>query len=149
MSSSFYSLFHSLPWIAACGLLAAALALVCAFRVKGGLVRLTLLALVLLGFAPTGLVVAAMHPELWDARYRAYKAFYRDIELGMSREQVLALMEQHYPATGPRRLPKLWEDTPTELDFFMSAEGQNEPNCEGILLTLENGRVCRRRYSAD
>lgn len=90
-----------------------------------------------------------MYPELVDSRFRAYNEFYGDIELGMSREQVLELMEQHYPAVGPRKLPTVRVDTPTDLVFFMNAEGESEPDCEGIVLELERGRVTRRRYSED
>ena len=98
---------------------------------------------------PAVYVFLGFHPELVDARYRTYKAFYSDIRQGMTREEVLSLVDRLYPSTGPRQRPKIMEDTPERLGFFMSAETSIEPNCEGIFLTLQGGRVSRKEYVRD
>lgn len=98
---------------------------------------------------PAAYVYLAFHPELIDARYRTYKAFYGDIREGMTREEVLSLVDRHYPLSGPRQPPKIMQDTPERLGFFMTAETSFEPNCEGIFLTLQGGRVSRKDYSPD
>ena len=67
----------------------------------------------------------------------------------MTREQVLAAMDQRYPTNGSRKRPKIMDDTPESLGFFMNPETSREPNCEGIFLTLERGRVTRKVYSPD
>jgi len=59
------------------------------------------------------------------------------------------LLDRHYPASGPRRRPKVMTDEPGRLGFFMDPERYREPNCEGIFLTLTNGRVAGKWYSAD
>jgi hypothetical protein len=40
-------------------------------------------------------------------------------------------------------------DTPDGLGFFMNPEASREPNCEGIFLRLEQGRVTKKTYSPD
>lgn len=97
----------------------------------------------------SGAVLIAFHPELADARYRTFKAFFRDIRIGMTRKQVLSIMDHHYPAEGRRKRPKIQGDTAEGLGFFMNPETSSEPKCEGILLSLERGRVVSKLYSAD
>lgn len=135
--------------IAAFGGLAALLAIVIARRTKRRIVTVIMILLALAFTVPAGFVFLAFHPELVDGRFRTYKRFYRDIQVGMTREQVLAAMEKHYPPNGPRKRPMIIDDTPRSLDFFMNPETSREPNCEGIFLTLEAGRVTRMSYSAD
>jgi len=104
-------------------------------------------ALVLL--APSVLVAIALKPELIDGRFRTYKRFYRDIQVGMLRNQVMELVNQHYPSDGIRHHPNVITDTKDNLSFFINSEGSREPNCEGIFLTMQNYRVVNKQYSAD
>jgi hypothetical protein len=140
---------HSFVLIAAFGALAALVAIIIACRARRGLVTAMMIVLALALMIPAGFVIMAFHPELVDGRFRTYKEFYRDIEVGMTCEQVLAAMEERYPANGPRKRPMIIGDTPQSLDFFMNPETSREPNCEGIFLMLEAGRVTRMSYSAD
>jgi len=71
------------------------------------------------------------------------------IQPGMTRFEVLASLERHYPAGGPRQRPKIMKDTADELGFFMNPEDSYEPNCEGIFLDFADGKVTRKRYSRD
>lgn len=98
---------------------------------------------------PCWLLMAVFFPEWIDGRYRAYRNFYDDISPGMTREQVLASMEKSYPPGGPRKRPRVNADTPENLSFFMDPEGSREPNHEGIILHLSDGRVTRKIYSGD
>ena len=98
---------------------------------------------------PAYLLIAVFSPQWIDARHRAYRTFFDGIEVGMSREQVLASLDIHYPADGPRQRPKIMKDSREELGFFMNPEDSHEPNCEGIFLDLSEGKVERKRYSRD
>jgi hypothetical protein len=140
---------HPFILIAAGSALAALVAIVIACRANSGLVTAMMIVLALLFIAPAGCVFLAFHPELVDGRFRTYKRFYRDIQVGMTREQVLAAMEQRYPTNRLRKRPTILNDTPEGLGFFMNPETSSEPNCEGIFLTLEAGRVAKIVYSAD
>jgi hypothetical protein len=88
-------------------------------------------------------------PELVDGRFRTYKQFYHDIEIGMTREQVFEVMEKRYAANPARQRPKIMGDTPERLGFFMNPEKSREPNCEGIFLAIKDGKVIRKQYSMD
>jgi hypothetical protein len=140
---------HPFILIAAVSALAALVTIVIAYRAKSGLITAMMLALALVFIAPTGFVLVAFKPELIDGRFRAYKRFYRDIQVGMTREQVFEVMEERYPTNGLRKRPLLIQDTPQGLGFFMNPETSSEPNCEGIFITLEAGRVSNLSYSAD
>ncbi len=105
--------------------------------------------LALIFLLPAGYLFVGLNPWLVDSRFRTYRAFYRDIEVGMTRDQVLAVMERRYPADGLRKRPKIMDDTSQRLGFFMNPETSREPNCEGIFLALEGGRVTKIVYSAD
>lgn len=140
---------HPFVLIAAVGVFVALVAIVIAFSAKRGFVIAMLLVLALVCLVPAGCVFLTFHPELVDGRFRTYKKFYGDIQVGMTREQVLAAMEKRYPANGPRKRPTILNDTPVGLGFFMNPETSREPNCEGIFLTLEAGRVTKKVYSAD
>ena len=98
---------------------------------------------------PSCLIILVLNPWLVDARFATYRAFYKDIEIGMTRSQVKNLIQQHYPDGGSRVAPILLEDTDVSLDFFMNPESNKEPNCEGIFLTMQNDQVTRIFYSAD
>ena len=80
--------------LAAVGAVAALIAVVIACRARSGFVTAIVLVLALVFIAPTAYVFLAFHPELADGRFRTYKAFYRDIQIGMTREQVLGAIER-------------------------------------------------------
>jgi hypothetical protein len=140
---------HPIILIAVIGALLALGAVVVACTVRSGGVRALMIVLALVCLIPAGFVLVALHPELVDGRFRTYKAFYRDIQIGMTRDEVLAVLDQHYPASGARQRPKIMEDEPESLGFFMNPERSREPNCEGIFLRLEQGRVTKKDYSPD
>ena len=130
-------------------LLASILCAVCAFFVPGGLRRAILLGAALVLLVPSAAVAHAAFPWVFDARYRAYKALYEDIEVGMTRSEVLGTVENHYPAGGKRLRPKVLENTSDRMGFFMNPEGPCEPNCEGIFLEMQDDRVVSMKYSPD
>ncbi len=140
---------HSCILIPAFAALAALVAIIIAFRAKRWIVSAMMIVLSLVFIVPACYVFLAFHPELVDGRFRTFKKFYSDIRTGMTRGQVLVAMEKCYPADGPRKRPTIIGDTPQNLDFFMNPETSREPNCEGIFLTLEAGRVTKMSYSAD
>lgn len=141
--------FHPVILAAVIGAGAALAALVVAWLVRSSVVKAMMILMALVFMVPAAYVFVGLNPGLFDSRFRTYQAFYKDIELGMTREQVLTLLERHYPADGSRKRPKILNDTPDALGFFMNPETSTEPNCEGIFLTLEGGRVTKRVYSAD
>jgi len=111
-------------------------------RVLFGLVAVLLLAVGVFFSQP-------VFPQLFDRRIAAYQRFYRAIDEGMTRAEVLETRDRLYPEGDTRQPPVVMEDVPRSLGFFMNSEGEVEPNCEGIFLDLENGRVVRKRYSRD
>lgn len=140
---------HPFFLIAGIGLLIALVLVVFACRAKSALATVLLLLFALIFIVPTGYLFLALHPELVDGRYRTYKAFYGDIKVGMTHDQVIAAMEARYPKGGKRQAPKILADTADGLSFFMNPESSREPNCEGIFLGLTNGSVASKTYSAD
>jgi hypothetical protein len=108
-----------------------------------------MIVLALVFLMPAAFVVVALNPWLVDSRFRTYRAFYKDIRVGMTRDQVLSIMEHRYPTNGSRGCPKVLHDWPGGLGFFMNPEKSKEPNCEGIFLEFEQGRVTKKVYSAD
>ncbi len=135
------------PLLVSGSLLLAIIAAIVPFRKKRLAVRITsgfASALLLLG--ATG--ISILNPGILDPRFRAYQRFYSDISPGMSRAQVIALRDRHYPADGPRESPELFEQE-GRFYFFMNPEGAREPNCEGIFLTLYNNTVIGKHYSPD
>jgi hypothetical protein len=140
---------HPFILIAAVGVLLALTTVLVACKARSRFVMVMMLLLTLVFLAPAGYVFLAFHPELVDGRFRTYKKFYRDVQIGMTREQVLAAMERRYPAAGRRKRPKIMDDTPSSLGFFMNPESSREPNCEGIFLTLDKGHVTKIVYSPD
>ncbi len=140
---------HPIVLIAALGAIAALIAVILACRVRRGLVRGVLVFLALAFLVPVAYVSSALHPEWVDDRFRTYKAFYRDVQIGMTRAQVFSALERRYPAGGPRQRPMVMQNDPDRLGFFMNPETSREPNCEGIFLTLHGGRVAEKDYSPD
>ena len=140
---------HPIFVLAALGVAATVLMLIIAFRVRSLGLKLLLVLISLLTLAPAGLVVVSAYPEWIDARYRSYKTFFADIQLGMTREEVMAVQDRLYPADGPRKKPSIILEDERSLTFFMHPEHATEPNCEGIFLAFENGRLKSKTYSPD
>jgi hypothetical protein len=145
MSSSTHPIFI----IAVLGAAASVIMLITVFRVRSWGLKVLLGLIALVTLAPAGLVLYAMHPEWMDARYRSYKAFYEGIRLGMTREEIMALQTQLYPEGGPRQKPQIIIEDEKGLTFFMHPEHSAEPNCEGIFLGFENGKLKSKTYSPD
>src|SRR5947208_16535392 len=140
---------HPAFLIVGVGLLIAAVLVFFACRARSGFVTGLLFFFALVFTVPTIYLFLALHPELVDGRFRTYKAFYGDIKVGMTHDQVIAAMEARYPKNGKRQRPKIMSDTAEQLGFFMNPETSREPNCEGIFLTLTNGCVVSKTYSPD
>ena len=140
---------HPIVLAAIIGVLLALGAIVVAGTTGSVALRIAMIAATLTLLVPAGLVLRALYPELLDNRFRTYKMFYADIHVGMTREQVFAALARHYPTNGVRKSPTILQDTPKALGFFMNPETSSEPGCEGIFLTMEEGRVANRKYSPD
>lgn len=121
----------------------------CAYITRDGRIRAFLIVVMLALLIPGAGMLLMLHPELIDGRIGTYKAFYGDIQAGMTREEVFAAMDRRYPAEGSRQRPTVMEDKPDRLGFFMNPEDSGEPNCEGIFLELNQGRVAGKNYSSD
>jgi hypothetical protein len=140
---------HPFILFAAGGAVLALIAVVVACMVRSGGVRALMIVLALVFLLPAAYVFVVFHPELVDGRFRTYKAFYSDIQIGMTRDEVLAVLDRRYPKAGARLRPKVMDDTQDSLGFFMNPETSREPNCEGIFLKLDNGKVKSKDYSPD
>jgi hypothetical protein len=140
---------HPIVLAAVLGSTVGFLFLVAAYFAKSRAVKGFFVVIASISLLPSALLFVLANPGIFDARFRAYKAFYKDIDVGMTRAEVLALMSQHYPTNGARLPPKVMEDTSERLGFFMNPEGSTEPNCEGIFLTLEHEIVRSKSYSPD
>lgn len=140
---------HPAFLIAGFGLLIALVLVFFACRARSGFATGLLLFFALVFTAPTIFIFLVFHPELVDGRFRTYKAFYHDIQVGMTRDQVVAAMEARYPKNGKRQRPKIIEDSSERLGYFMNPEGSREPGCEGIFIGFRNGCVVNKTYSPD
>jgi hypothetical protein len=112
---------------------------------RGALMLIALIFTLLPGY----LFAAVFAPNLIDSRIRTYWAFYHAIEIGMTRQEVVGVMDLHYPAEGQRQRPTIMNDSEDRLGFFMNPEQYREPNHEGIFLDFADGKVTRKSYSAD
>ena len=130
-------------------LVGAVVCIVCAVRVAKWSKRVAFLVVALVLLVPPAFVTVAVFPELVDARFRTYKRFYRDIEVGMTRAEVDQLIARHYPPNGKRGEPFVCEDFENRLSFLMDPEGDRHPNCEGIQLTMKDGKVVEKSYTPD
>ena len=135
--------------IAAVTLIGAVACLVFAYLASHWLKRGTLILAALFLLGPSGVALICFKPELVDDRFRTYKQLFGDIEVGMSRAEVMTLVDQHYPSKGERLRPNLIEDSDKKLSFFMNSEDSTEPNCEGIFLRMQDNKVVRKSYSPD
>ena len=140
---------HPLFLIAAVTLIGAVACLNFACLASNWIKRGILIAAALFLLAPSGVALICFKPELVDGRYKTYKQLYGDIEVGMSRSQVMKLVDQYYPSGGKRLRPKVLEDSDHKLSFFMNPEESNEPNCEGIFLEIQDDKVVRKSYARD
>jgi hypothetical protein len=139
---------HPLILMAAIGVIAALVLAVLCCRAGSAARRIVFAFSALACLAPAGLLCAVFYPELFDPRIRTYKAFYRDIQQGMTRADIEALLSRHYPQGGPRLRPRM-DETPGRVGFLMNPETSAEPDCEGIFLTIHNGSIVEKRYLAD
>src|SRR5438309_9213392 len=121
---------HPFILIAAVGALLAIGAVVVACTARSSGMRVSMIVLALVFLLPGACVFLAFHPELVDGRFRTYKAFYRDIQIGMTRDEVFVALDRRYPKSGRRQRPKVMDDTANSLGFFMNPETSREPNCE-------------------
>lgn len=141
---------HPIVVLAILGVAASLILLVTVFRVRRAGLKVLLVLLAIVTLAPGALVMVTMYPEWLDARFRSYKAFYEDIRLGMTREEVMAVQAKHYPEGGPRQKPRIMIDEDESLTFFMNAEVPDSwINCEGIFLGFKDGKVSAKTYSPD
>lgn len=140
---------HPIVVLAALGVAATLILLVTVFKVRRWGLRVLLVLISIATLAPAGLVMVLMFPEWVDGRYHSYKVFYAEIQPGMTREEVLALQGRLYPEGGPRQKPRIIMEDDTSLTFFMHPEDSTEPNCEGIFLGFQDGRVISKTYSPD
>jgi len=144
-----FSSIHPIVLIALFGVVIALILLITTCCIRKRFAKIVLILFAVIFALPGFYVFLAFHPEWIDDRFRTYKAFYTDIQVGMTREQVFSEIERHYPVGGARQRPKVLDDTPGDLNFFMNPETSREPNCEGIFLTLQNGHVMKKEYSRD
>jgi energy-converting hydrogenase Eha subunit C len=141
---------HPIILIAGLCVLLGLVAVILASRARNRATTVVRLFVGLIFIIPSAYILcSAFWPELVDARFRTYKRFYQDIQSGMTKAEVMAVLERHYPSSGPRQRPKTMRDEPDDLGFFMNPEIGGEPNCEGIFLKLQGGRVVSKNYSRD
>ena len=140
---------HPLLLIAAVTLIGALVCLIFACIASHWLKRGVLIVAALFLLTPSGVALMVLKPELIDGRYKTYKQLYGDIDIGMSRAQVMTLVDQYYPSGGKRLRPTIVEDSDKKLSFWMNPEDSTEPNCEGIFLRMQNNKVVRKSYARD
>ena len=141
---------HLIFVLAVLGIVATVIMLITVFHVRSKGLKVLLVLIGILTLTPAGFVLVAMHPEWVDARIRSYQAFYEGIHLGMTRDEVMALQTQLYPADGPRQKPRMIMDESNSLTFFMDPEDPASPiDCEAIILNLKEGKVTSKTYSPD
>lgn len=113
-------------------------------------VRILARAVSVLLFLFAAALTAVGHPGLLDARFRPWLGLYGDLKPGMTRSEIDAAIAHHYPvpdSTIPR--PRLAVETADSLVFLMSPGPSGSPDCEGIVLSLRDGRLLEKTYSPD
>jgi hypothetical protein len=140
---------HPIFVLAVLGLVASVIMLITVTRVRSMGLKVVLVLISFVTLAPAALVLVSMYPEWVDARYRSYKGFYEGLQLGMTHAEVMDLQAKLYPEGGPRQKPQIIMEDEKNLTFFMHPEHSTEPNCEGIFLVFENGRLKSKSYSPD
>jgi len=78
---------------------------------------------------------------------KPFHRFYNSIHDGMTKKEVMAALHFEFPDKGPFPIPVLNEDT-NRLGFILDPTKQAY-NAEGVFLTLQDGRVVSKAYSAD
>ena len=145
MSSDLFPLFLAAAILAVVGLVI----IVRATRSRGILDRILFGSVGVVLLALGVFLSQAVYPEWFDVRIATYKQFYGAVDVGMTRTEVLETKERLYPQGGLRQSPIVIRNTPASLGFHMDMEGADGPNCEGIFLHFEKGRVVRKHYSRD
>ena len=140
---------HPIFLIAAVTLIGSVACLVFAYLASKWIKRGILIVAALFLLGPSGVALIGFKPELVDDRFRTYKQLFGDIEVGMSRSDLMTLFDQHYPSEGERLRPNIIEDSDKKLSFFMNPEDSAEPNCEGIFLRMQDNKVVRKSYARD
>jgi len=140
---------HPIFVLAVLGLVASVIMLITVTRVRSMGLKVVLVLISFATLAPAALVLVSMYPEWVDARFRSYKGFYEGLQLGMTHGEVMDLQAKLYPEGGPRQKPQIIMEDEKNLTFFMHPEHSAEPNCEGIFLVFENGRLKSKTYSPD
>ena len=141
------SLSLPLTCLAILGIIIALGSLVDSYR-KTGPERRVLSILGLIILSPSVFFLLVLNPWLLDPRFRAFRSFYYDIEDGMTRAQVIELLESHYPEDGLRGRPTFNQNTEKKIHFFMNTEN-NQHTCEGVFISFSEGHVTSRQYSCD
>ena len=85
----------------------------------------------------------------FDPRLANYHRLFIAIEPGMTRAEVELTIDAHCPEGGERMRPTHWSDTPQHLGLSMNPEHLREPNCEGISIRFEDGKVVGKGYAMD
>ncbi len=140
---------HPIILIGVTSAVVALIAVITACRTSKGMVRMLAFVTTLIALVPAISLIVALNPWMADARFRTYRAFYQDVEVGMSKADVQKLLAEYYPTNGARGYPQTVYDDATQLGYFMNPEHSREPNCEGIFLSLSNSIVVSKSYSAD
>jgi len=144
------SLSAPVSWLALAGFLIGMLLAVITVK-RVGWQKEVLVSLGVIILLPCLLLLLALNQWIWDPRFRAYSGFYQDIEVGMTKADVMRLLENHYPAGGERGHPiRLSDGEDSEgMGFFLNCEGRPGPNCEGIFFAFKEGRIIEKKYSPD
>lgn len=119
------------------------------FRAKNALGRVTWALLALMCAVPAAWLFMAVYPELRDPRYKTYRAFYGDIQPGMSRAELDGLLDRHYPPRGARTRPSLGPESSGYVYLFMDPEGSKKRDIMGVLVKMQDGKVLDKEYVAD
>ena len=116
---------HPLILIAAVTLIGAVACLVFAYLTSKWIKRGILIVAALFLLCPSGVALIGFKPELVDDRFKTYKQLFGDIEVGMSRADVMTLIDQHYPSEGGRIRPNLIEDSEKKAQLLHEPRGLN------------------------
>jgi hypothetical protein len=143
------TLSQPIVWGPVLGFVIALLAFLGSFQSRGLTRGALILAAMTSAMLSSYLLVAVFAPNLIDARIRTYWAFYDAIEIGMTHQDVMDVMDLHYPESGGRQKPTITEDSNQYMGFFMNPEDRGGPNCEGVFLDFADGKATGKRYSRD
>lgn len=103
---------------------------------------------VLLIFPVSLFFTLALNPWMGDSRFRAFRSLYYDLEEGMTRAEVAAEIERHYPDSGRRGRPSENINEKDRLMLFMNTEDGSH-TCEGIFIGFRDDVVTGVSYSCD